>query len=136
MRVSCSKRRCSGAPLSPPFAPTNPSLSTAVDARGARASNDRDTRFARGRRAYAEAGCLASNDDPAVNRRMDRKRLGLVVAGVGIVIAAVSALVDELGLGTGGFGWKQITGVVIGLVLSGAGAAIALATRSHVGAAR
>jgi hypothetical protein len=87
-------------------------------------------------RAYAEAGCLASNDDSAVNRRMDRRRLGLVVAGLGIVIAAVSALLDELGFGTGGFGWKQITGVVVGLVLAGAGVAIAYATRSRVGAAR
>ena len=67
---------------------------------------------------------------------MDRSRFGRLLVGLGIVIAALSALVDELGFGTGGFGWKQITGVVIGFALAGAGAAIALATRSHVGAAR
>lgn len=57
-------------------------------------------------------------------RRVDRRRLGLVVAGLGIVIAAVSALVDELGFGTGGFGWKQTVGTAVGVGVAILGAAI------------
>jgi hypothetical protein len=48
---------------------------------------------------------------------------GLVVLGVIAVLLA--ALADPLGIGTGGFGWKQILLLVVGVVLLVAGAVLA-----------
>jgi hypothetical protein len=48
---------------------------------------------------------------------MNNKIVGSVLIGGGIVLLAVSAGADVLKLGEGtGFGWKQITGCVIGVL--------------------
>jgi len=53
---------------------------------------------------------------------MDRKRLGWVLVALGAVLVALSALADPIGLGDGdGFGLKQTTGVIVGVVVAGAG---------------
>jgi hypothetical protein len=49
---------------------------------------------------------------------MDPRPLGIVLAIVGAVGTAVSALADPLGIGEGNtFGWLQITGVIIGAIV-------------------
>lgn len=46
----------------------------------------------------------------------------MVLIGVGAIVALASALADPLGIGQeGGFGWKQILGVVVGAAGVGAG---------------
>jgi hypothetical protein len=58
-----------------------------------------------------------------------RKLTGWVVAAAGVIVAVVGVLADTLGLGGEGgddFGPKQIIALVIGLVLIGAGLALAL----------
>ena len=58
---------------------------------------------------------------------MDERPLGIVVALVGAVGTAVAALADPLGIGEGDvFGWLQITGVIIGAVVTLLGLAIAM----------
>lgn len=58
---------------------------------------------------------------------MDERPLGLVIALVGAAGVAVAALADPLGIGEGEvFGWLQITGVVIGGVVTLLGLAIAM----------
>ena len=54
---------------------------------------------------------------------MTRTLVGLLVAALGVVLAVISALADQIDIGTGGFGWKQITGVIVGagVALVGAG---------------
>lgn len=48
---------------------------------------------------------------------------GLAILAVGVVLALVSLLADSLGLGgqPDTFGWKQVTGLVIGLALAAYG---------------
>ena len=48
-------------------------------------------------------------------------RIGPIAVVVGLVIAAVSALADPLGVGEGGFGWRQGVGVGVGIVVAIAG---------------
>jgi|RhiMethySRZTD1v2_1073278.scaffolds.fasta_scaffold4141883_1 uncharacterized membrane protein len=57
---------------------------------------------------------------------MDRRLAGGIVVAVGAVLLLVSALAEPIGLGdeTGGFGWKQITGVIIGAVIMVVGLAL------------
>ena len=46
------------------------------------------------------------------------KKLGLLAAAIGVLIALVSALADQLGLGaTSGFGPDQILGTIIGVLV-------------------
>ncbi len=53
---------------------------------------------------------------------MTTRTLGIVLIGVGALVALASALADPLGIGEGsGFGWKQILGVVVGVAGVGAG---------------
>jgi hypothetical protein len=54
---------------------------------------------------------------------MDRRVLGWALAVVGVVFVLVSAFADQLGLGTEdtGVGWKQIVGIVAGVVIAGVG---------------
>jgi hypothetical protein len=41
-----------------------------------------------------------------------------MIAGVGAVVVLVAAFADQIGIGTSDdFGWKQITGVVIGALI-------------------
>ncbi|HSI97057.1 MAG TPA: hypothetical protein VK926_01740 [Gaiellaceae bacterium] len=54
---------------------------------------------------------------------MDRKRMGYVLAAIGALLVVVSAAADPLGIGEGGgFGWKQVVGVVVGAALVAVGA--------------
>ena len=45
---------------------------------------------------------------------MSRKTLGTIVAVLGVVLLVISALADVIGIGDGGFGFRQIAGVVVG----------------------
>jgi hypothetical protein len=56
----------------------------------------------------------------------DPRPIGLLLLIVGAVGTAVAALADPLGIGEGHvFGWLQITGVVIGAIVTLLGLAIA-----------
>jgi hypothetical protein len=58
---------------------------------------------------------------------MDERPLGIVILLVGAVGTAVAALADPLGIGEGEvFGWLQITGVVIGGIVTLLGLAMAM----------
>ena len=67
---------------------------------------------------------------------MQPRLFGLALAAVGIVVVAVAALADQIGLGEAdAFGWKQILGVVVGVVIAVAGFVIATRGEKHRGAA-
>lgn len=55
---------------------------------------------------------------------MDRNAVGAVLIAAGSVFLVFSALADVIGIGEGGFGWKQILGVVIGAVVAATGTAL------------
>lgn len=58
-----------------------------------------------------------------------RRIAGWVVAAVGVIVAVVGGLADQIGFGGEGpdeFGSKQIVALVVGIVLVGAGLALAL----------
>jgi drug/metabolite transporter (DMT)-like permease len=58
---------------------------------------------------------------------MNERPLGIVVALVGAVGLAISALANPLGIGEEDvFGWLQITGVIVGAVVTLVGLAIAM----------
>ena len=42
----------------------------------------------------------------------------VVILIIGILLALVSLLADTLGIGSGGMGWKQITGAVVGGIVA------------------
>ena len=49
------------------------------------------------------------------------RSVALVV--IGVALASLSVLADVIGVGTGlGFGWKQIAGTAVGIVVAGIGA--------------
>ena len=55
---------------------------------------------------------------------MDPKQRGVVLLVVGGLLILIAATADPLGVGGApGFGWKQITGVIIGVALVVAGVA-------------
>jgi hypothetical protein len=64
---------------------------------------------------------------------VDRRLAGGIVVAVGAVLLLVSALAEPIGLGdpTGGFGWKQITGVIIGAVVMVVGLALMYGRRGE-----
>lgn len=51
---------------------------------------------------------------------MSNKTLGTILLIVGILVALIFALADVIGIGSypGGFGWAQIVGLIVGLVLA------------------
>jgi hypothetical protein len=57
-----------------------------------------------------------------------RQVAGLLLVVLGIALALVSGLASTLGIGVGGFGWKQIVGVVVGAALALMGAGLVLAS--------
>lgn len=58
---------------------------------------------------------------------MEERPLGIVLVVVGAVGTAIAALADPLGIGEGEtFGWLQITGVVIGGIVTLLGLAMAM----------
>jgi hypothetical protein len=49
---------------------------------------------------------------------VSRRQIGIVIVLVGIVAALFAALADPLGIGEeGGFGWKQLVLLAIGIIL-------------------
>ncbi len=53
---------------------------------------------------------------------MSLKNIGYALLAVGIVVILFSALADVIGIGAqAGFGWKQMIGVAIGLILAALG---------------
>ena len=49
---------------------------------------------------------------------MSRRSFGFAIAAIGIVVLAVAALADHIGIGDSDeFGWKQIVGVVVGVAI-------------------
>jgi hypothetical protein len=58
-----------------------------------------------------------------------RRALGLLLAVLGLALVLVSALANTLDIGKGGFGWKQIVGVIVGVAVVVVGAALVLAGR-------
>ena len=65
---------------------------------------------------------------------MSRRRWGIALIAVGVVVALVSALADALfrEATVGGFGWKQIAGVVVGIAPLAAGVALVARDRRRV----
>jgi hypothetical protein len=58
---------------------------------------------------------------------MDPRPFGLIVVVVGLIGTLIAAFADPLGIGEGEvFGWLQITGVIIGGVVTLLGLAIAM----------
>jgi hypothetical protein len=49
--------------------------------------------------------------------------LAIAFIVIGVILAAISALADQIGLGapTSSFGWKQLLGLVLGIILVVAG---------------
>ncbi len=56
---------------------------------------------------------------------MSRKTLGIIVAVLGVALIVISALADVIGIGGGGFGFRQIAGVVVGAFAAGFGGLVA-----------
>lgn len=53
---------------------------------------------------------------------MNEKTLGTGLLVIGVLLVLVSAAADTIGVGGApGFGWKQITGVVVGIALAAVG---------------
>ena len=53
---------------------------------------------------------------------MNRKTTGVVVLVAGVLLFLVAAAADSIGVGGApGFGWKQITGAVVGVIAAAAG---------------
>lgn len=59
-----------------------------------------------------------------------RRAFGLLLAALGLALVLVSALANTLDIGKGGFGWKQIVGVIVGVAVAVVGAALVLARRT------
>jgi hypothetical protein len=57
-----------------------------------------------------------------------RQVAGLLLVVLGIALALVSGLASTLDIGMGGFGWKQIVGVVLGAALALFGVGLVLAS--------
>ena len=58
---------------------------------------------------------------------IDRRPLGIVIALVGAAATAIAALANPLGIGEEDvFGWLQITGVIVGAVVTLFGLALAM----------
>jgi hypothetical protein len=47
---------------------------------------------------------------------MSKKTIGIVLVVLGVVLVLISLGADLIGIGSGGFGYKQIIGVIIGLI--------------------
>jgi hypothetical protein len=58
---------------------------------------------------------------------MKKKTWGIILVVLGILMTVFDFLVEPLGLGTAGFGWKQIILLVAGIAALGAGLFLTLA---------
>ncbi len=57
-----------------------------------------------------------------------RKLVGWVIVAAGVVVAAVGAFADQIGIGGDGaddFGGKQVAALIVGLVIAAVGLALA-----------
>ncbi len=53
---------------------------------------------------------------------MSQRNVGRAMLVAGVLIFLVSAMADQLGIGGApGIGWKQISGIVLGVVIAAAG---------------
>jgi uncharacterized RDD family membrane protein YckC len=52
---------------------------------------------------------------------MSKKAVGWVLLVVGVLLFLISAMADSIGIGVPGFGWKQLVGLVVGVVLAAFG---------------
>lgn len=53
---------------------------------------------------------------------MSKKTLGILLIVLGLLLAVVSLTADAIGLGgVSGFGWKQIVGTLVGVLLVAGG---------------
>jgi hypothetical protein len=57
---------------------------------------------------------------------MKKKTWGILLVVLGVLMIALDFLVEPLGLGAGGFGWKQITLLAAGAAALGAGLVLSL----------
>ncbi len=49
---------------------------------------------------------------------MEKKKLGSLLTGIGIVVLLISVFADPLGIGGNpGFGYKQVIGTILGIVI-------------------
>ena len=62
---------------------------------------------------------------------MPSRPVGFALLAVGVVVALVSGLAEVAGVGGGTFGWKQVVGVVVGVVIALAG--LYVVSRSSAG---
>jgi hypothetical protein len=63
-----------------------------------------------------------------------RRIAGWVIAAVGLVIAVIGGLADQIGLGEEGssnFGSQQLIALIVGLVVAAAGLALALKSKEE-----
>jgi hypothetical protein len=72
---------------------------------------------------------------------MDRRVLALGLAALGLVLAIVSGLADVIGISFGAaadedFGWIQIAGLVLGVVIAVAGLVFAMTARGRTSGSR
>ncbi len=62
---------------------------------------------------------------------MSQKTIGYIVVAVGVILVIMAVLADSLGFGVGrGFGWKQIVGSVVGVLLAVVGVWLASRKRA------
>jgi uncharacterized membrane protein len=57
---------------------------------------------------------------------MSKKTIGIILIVLGVILAVVSAFADRLGIGSGGFGTKQLIGTAIGIIVTLVGVWLAL----------
>lgn len=67
---------------------------------------------------------------------MNRRVIGMVLVGLGVVLIVASGLADVIGISFNEgaddeFGWKQIVGLSAGLLVAVAGLVIALSARNR-----
>jgi hypothetical protein len=56
------------------------------------------------------------------DRMLNKKTIGIILLVVGVVLVVVSLTADMIGIGaTAGFGYKQIAGSIVGVLLTVAG---------------
>ncbi len=68
---------------------------------------------------------------------LEERTLGIVIALIGAAGTAAAALADPLGIGEGNvFGWLQITGVIVGAVVTLLGLALAMEWVPYPGRSR
>jgi uncharacterized membrane protein (DUF441 family) len=57
---------------------------------------------------------------------MSKKTIGYILIALGVILAIVSLAADVIGIGGAGFGWKQILGTAIGVIVAIVGVWLAL----------